>query len=138
MKKLFLVLLTAGLTLNGYWTYRVVKFSKASEKYLKYLELKTDCLQAKVGMDSNDIYLAAHGKTREMIKDKVAKEFLPVRSTYDLQNKECNSYAKYMCWTMDLKDPANVENCHKNFMTDKEYEEFKKTGKAPWEQKNGK
>lgn len=134
----FLVLITlAAVATNVYWMRRMYKFNEASSEYFKYLKLKTDCLQAQNGMNQSDIFLAAQGRTRKDVKG-IARQFLPERRAYDVQNKECKEYAEYLCWHMDLKNPASVDRCWKRYMTEEEYEEFKKSGKNPWEQRKEK
>ena len=117
------------ITVNGYWTNRLIKFAKDSSEYYKYLDLKTDCSQAKIGMDSNDIYLAAQGLTRKDLKG-TDREILPERTTYDVQDEKCAKYAYFMCWEINSKDPTNIDHCHKTLLdmgyTDAQIEQVKK------------
>lgn len=109
MKRFINLTLLVVLAANVYFTYRTVRFAKASEQYFAFLKMKTDCLEQKQGNDQNDIWLAAHGKTRA---DLIGydQEILPFREMYDTQIPVCEAYARYMCW---LQDETNKERCEK-------------------------
>lgn len=108
MKLLAILLSLTSLSLN-FWLFtqmanqqttidKLYTFAASSSVYYDMIDEDIDCLFAKQGMDTNDIFLAAQGKTRRHLVGTPMEKHLPVRDILDLEIPECERVAERRGW----------------------------------------
>ena len=78
---------------------KIYRFAQQQIAYNSYLDDASTCLMFKDGQNSNDIWLASQGRTRQSLKGTELGKELPVRDPYDLQIPECARDAEWRGWT---------------------------------------
>lgn len=129
MKRLFTILLTIIVSVNAYYSYRVYRFSKASERYFEYLNSGLHCLIQEQGETEEDINILYNGHYRSRkayIKKHLEmfdlnEPFAKERTAYDDQIPQCKEfYSQYLCWELDPHDIKSLEGCGAHFGFTKE------------------
>lgn len=104
MRKLFLIGLSAILLVNGYYTYTLYKFAKASSKYFEIIDLELDCQQQINGDQAQQLWFVVNKKLNKSTYSW---------TSYNKHLPACKAYAQYMCWIGNSLE--EIESCRKKF-----------------------
>lgn len=88
MTKVFLIVLTLAISINSYWTYRLVKFAPRLGEQVKFLTLQSQCQAERNSEQNQQIFL--------LTKNKLLSK--QVTGGYNTHLDGCRKYAEYMCW----------------------------------------